>query len=209
MTVVGLAWPLLVTLTPAVGQALDLRDRRQQHLVADLRLQRHRPCRRPDGGPGGGAGGPGGGGGGGGFGGNLFGGSHRTVPAARDGSLGDQAGWLLGFAVVAGLALLRAHAPAPARSAHRLADRGRRRVPDHGGRRPDPSYVCKSADPYKAGYIASAAGFPEVTVPVSLISANMPVGLSFMGLPYQEAQLLGLAGALQRAEPRLPAPELR
>ena len=75
--------------------------------------------------------------------------------------------------------------------------------------RPDPSYVCKSADPYKAGYIASAAGFPEVTVPVSLISANMPVGLSFMGLPYQEAQLLGLAGALQRAEPRLPAPELR
>jgi amidase len=74
--------------------------------------------------------------------------------------------------------------------------------------RPDPSYVCKSDDPYKAGYIASAAGFPEVTVPVGRISANMPVGLSFMGLPYGEAQLLGLAEALQSAEPHLPAPQL-
>ena len=75
--------------------------------------------------------------------------------------------------------------------------------------RTDPSYVCKSDDPYKAGYIASATGFPEVTVPVRLISANMPVGLSFMGLPYREAQLLGLADAFQRAEPPLPAPQLR
>ena len=44
--------------------------------------------------------------------------------------------------------------------------------------RPDPSYVCECDDPYKAGYIASAAGFPEVSVPVGRISANMPVGLS-------------------------------
>ena len=48
MTVVGLAWPLLVTLTPGRRPALDLRHRRQQHLVADLRLQRHRAGRRPD-----------------------------------------------------------------------------------------------------------------------------------------------------------------
>jgi amidase len=75
--------------------------------------------------------------------------------------------------------------------------------------RADPSYVCHSDDPYKAGYIASAAGFPEVTVPAGRMSANMPAGLSFMGLPYSEAQLLGLANAFQMAGPHLPAPELR
>jgi amidase len=75
--------------------------------------------------------------------------------------------------------------------------------------RADPSYVCHSDDPYKASYIASATGFPEVTIPVGRISANMPVGYSFMGLPYSEAQLLRIANALQLALPRLPAPQLR
>lgn len=74
--------------------------------------------------------------------------------------------------------------------------------------RADPSYVCHSDDPYKAAYMASAAGFPEVTVPAARISANMPVGYSFMGLPYSEAQLLGLANAFQIAGPHLPAPQL-
>jgi Asp-tRNA(Asn)/Glu-tRNA(Gln) amidotransferase A subunit family amidase len=32
--------------------------------------------------------------------------------------------------------------------------------------------------------------FPEVTVPAGRISANMPVGYSFMGLPYSEGLLL-------------------
>jgi amidase len=75
--------------------------------------------------------------------------------------------------------------------------------------RADPTYICNSDDAYKAGYIASAAGFPEVTVPVGRITANMPVGYSFMGLPYSEALLLSLANALQAAVPRLPAPQLR
>jgi amidase len=75
--------------------------------------------------------------------------------------------------------------------------------------RADPSYVCHSDDPYKAGYIASAVGFPEVTVPAGRISANMPSGLSFMGLPYSEAQLLALANAFQMAGPHLSTPELR
>ena len=74
--------------------------------------------------------------------------------------------------------------------------------------RADASYVCGSEDPYKAAYIAAAAGFPEVTVPSGLISANMPVGLSFMGSPYSEARLLTLAAAFERASPRLPAPQL-
>jgi amidase len=67
--------------------------------------------------------------------------------------------------------------------------------------RADPSYACRSEDTYKAGYVAAAAGFPEVTVPAGRISANMPVGFSFMGLPYGEAQLLKLANALQIAVP--------
>lgn len=75
--------------------------------------------------------------------------------------------------------------------------------------RADPSYVCKSEDPYKASYLAAASGFPEVTVPAGRISADMPVGLSFMGLPYSEAQLLGVANAFQMSRPRLPPPALR
>jgi amidase len=75
--------------------------------------------------------------------------------------------------------------------------------------RADPTYVCNSDDTYKAGYITSAAGFPEVTVPAGRISANMPVGYSFMGLPYSEALLLSLANAFQATAPRLPAPQLR
>jgi amidase len=73
----------------------------------------------------------------------------------------------------------------------------------------DPTYVCNDDDTYKAGYVASAAGFPEVTVPAGRISANMPVGFSFMGSPYSEAQLLGLANAFQTAGPHLQAPQLR
>lgn len=74
--------------------------------------------------------------------------------------------------------------------------------------RPDPTYLCRSDDPYKAGYIAAAAGFPEVTVPAGQVSGNLPVGLSFMGLPYGEAELLPLANAFERAIPRLRPPSL-
>jgi amidase len=75
--------------------------------------------------------------------------------------------------------------------------------------RADPTYVCNSDDTYKAGYIAAAAGFPEVTVPAGRISANMPVGYSFMGMPYSERLLLSLANAFQAASPHWPVPELR
>jgi amidase len=75
--------------------------------------------------------------------------------------------------------------------------------------RSDPSYVCRTDDPYKASYMAAATGFPEVTVPVGRVSANIPVGYSFLGLPYSEPQLLSLAFALQAAIPRLPPPPLR
>jgi amidase len=75
--------------------------------------------------------------------------------------------------------------------------------------RTDPTYVCMSDDPYKPGYVASAAGFPEVTVGAGRISGNIPAGYSFMGLPYSEALLLSLAGAFEKAVPNMPAPQLR
>ena len=81
MVVVGVAWPLLMALTPGRRPPVDLGHERQQHLVADLRLQRPRPARRP--GRRAGRDGrrrPGGGGGGG-----VFGGSTgRAAPARRE-----------------------------------------------------------------------------------------------------------------------------
>jgi amidase len=74
--------------------------------------------------------------------------------------------------------------------------------------RADASYHCSSDDPYKASYIASAAGFPEITVPVGRDSSNIPVGYSFLGLPGSEERLLQLADGLQNSMHRVPPPVL-
>jgi amidase len=74
--------------------------------------------------------------------------------------------------------------------------------------REDPSYACRSEDPYKASYIASVTGFPEVTVPAGQATGNIPVGYSFLGLPYTERSLLMIAAAFEATRPRLPAPSL-
>jgi amidase len=77
---------------------------------------------------------------------------------------------------------------------------------------PDPHYVCRSDDSYKASYIAATVGFPEVTVPVAQISNSLPVGYSLLGVPDSEAQLLSLANAMQQAlrlaHGPLPGPSL-
>ena len=75
--------------------------------------------------------------------------------------------------------------------------------------RADASFVCFSRDSYRASYVAAATGFPEITVPMGRVSANMPVGLSFLGLPYEEASLLALAGAFEDTRARPAAPVLR
>jgi amidase len=78
---------------------------------------------------------------------------------------------------------------------------------------PDPHYICRSDDTYKASYMAATVGFPEVTVPVAQISNNLPVGYSFLGMPHSEAQLLSLANATQQAlrlaHGPLPGPSLQ
>ena len=101
LAVVGLAWPLLVALTPADSRpwVSGTSDNSIWSLIFGYNgLGR---LGGQAGGPAGG-GGPGGGGAGGVFGGDT--GIFRLL----DASLGGQAGWLLGFAVVAGIAVLAA-----------------------------------------------------------------------------------------------------
>jgi 4-amino-4-deoxy-L-arabinose transferase-like glycosyltransferase len=102
LVAVGGAWPLLVTLTPAADRPWisGTSDNSIWSLIFGYNgLGR---VAGQTGGPGGGAGG-----GGGGFGGGnaLFGGATGPFRLLQS-ALGDQAGWLLGFAVIAGLAIL-------------------------------------------------------------------------------------------------------
>ena len=98
MAGVGLAWPLLVTLTPAA-------DRPWISGTADNSIWSLIFNYNGVGRVTGQTGAPGAGFGGGGGGGGAFGGATGVFRLLQSG-LGDQAGWLLGFAVVAGLGVL-------------------------------------------------------------------------------------------------------
>jgi 4-amino-4-deoxy-L-arabinose transferase-like glycosyltransferase len=100
MTVVGLAWPVLVWLTPAADRPWISGTSDNSIWSLIFGYNGFGRLLGQQGGPGGGGagGGPGGGGGGGPFGGDP--GLLRLLNS----SLGGQAGWLLGFAVVAGVA---------------------------------------------------------------------------------------------------------
>ncbi len=103
LVVVGGAWPLVVTLTPAADRPWisGTSDNSIWSLIFG-----YNGLGRVAGQTGGPGGAGGGGGGGGGFGANsLFGGATGPFRLLQS-SLGDQAGWLLGFAAVAGLAIL-------------------------------------------------------------------------------------------------------
>ena len=98
MVVVGGAWPLLMALTPPRA-GVDLGHQRQQHPVS--LIFDYNGLGRLDGQAGGpqnlGGGGPGGG--------TTFGGASGPLRLLNNG-LGGQAGWLLGFALVAMIALV-------------------------------------------------------------------------------------------------------
>jgi 4-amino-4-deoxy-L-arabinose transferase-like glycosyltransferase len=99
MLLVGGAWPLLVELTPAADRpwVSGTSDNRVLSLIFG-----YNGLGRVDGQ----AGGPAGVGGGG-MGGNLFGGATGPLRLLNS-ALGGQAGWLLGFAIVSGLAIIAA-----------------------------------------------------------------------------------------------------
>jgi 4-amino-4-deoxy-L-arabinose transferase-like glycosyltransferase len=102
MAVVGLAWPMLMWLTPASSRPWI--SGTSDNSIWSLILN-YNGVGRLDGqagGPGGAAGGPGGGGGGGM--GSVFGGD-TGITRLVDASLGGQAGWLLGMALAGGLAI--------------------------------------------------------------------------------------------------------
>lgn len=63
----------------------------------------------------------------------------------------------------------------------------------------DPTFVCTAYDTYAASYVASATGFPEVTVPAGTVEAGVPVGISFLGTAYSEQKLLDLAYSFEQA----------
>jgi len=101
LAVVGLAWPVMVTLVPAADRPWisGTSDNSIWSLIFGYNgLGR---IAGQSGGPGGAGGGPGGGGGTN----SLFGGSTGVFRLIGD-SLGSQAGWLLGFAVVGAIGLV-------------------------------------------------------------------------------------------------------
>ncbi len=55
---------------------------------------------------------------------------------------------------------------------------------------------------------AAISGFPHITVPMGTVF-GLPVGFSFMGLPWTEPELLGMAYAFEKASPPRPVPEFR
>ncbi len=64
-----------------------------------------------------------------------------------------------------------------------------------------------NGDQYSGGNtsLAAVSGYPHLTVPMGFV-AHLPVGFSFMGLPYQEARLLGLGYAFEQATKARRAP---
>jgi 4-amino-4-deoxy-L-arabinose transferase-like glycosyltransferase len=96
MVAVGGAWPLLVALTPAADRPWISGTSDNSIFSLIFGYNGLGRLAGQSGGPGG-AGGPGGG--------TMFGGATGPFRLLQSG-LGDQAGWLLGFALVAGLALL-------------------------------------------------------------------------------------------------------
>ena len=71
----------------------------------------------------------------------------------------------------------------------------------------DDRYKCEFEDPYTAGYIANATGFPEITVPVGLTQDDLPVGMSLLGQAHNDGRLIRLGLELEKAVPPLPAPK--
>jgi amidase len=53
---------------------------------------------------------------------------------------------------------------------------------------------------------AAIAGYPHITVPMGLVF-ELPIGISFLGLPYQEPELLSISYAYEQASKKRTAPQ--
>ncbi len=62
----------------------------------------------------------------------------------------------------------------------------------------DPSYVCNMKSGFLATRMASISGYPEVTVPAGRITANMPVGISFLGKRNEDGKVLQFGFAFEK-----------
>lgn len=56
-----------------------------------------------------------------------------------------------------------------------------------------------------AGSLAAVAGYPHLTVPMGA-AKGLPVGLSFIGAKWSDAQILSLGYAYEQASRRIVAP---
>ncbi len=72
----------------------------------------------------------------------------------------------------------------------------------------DPSYRCRVSNPLAPMHMASAAGFPEISVPMGWTEAGVPAGLSLLGRPGDERLLLGIARDYEAATRHRRAPAL-
>lgn len=55
-------------------------------------------------------------------------------------------------------------------------------------------------------FLSPVIGFPALTVPAGFTADRLPVGLEFLGRPFSEAELLGLAYAYEQATHRREPP---
>lgn len=62
----------------------------------------------------------------------------------------------------------------------------------------DATYHCRAEQPLAPMHMASAAGFPEISVPMGFTSAGVPAGVSWLGRAGSDVLLLRLASAFEQ-----------
>lgn len=72
----------------------------------------------------------------------------------------------------------------------------------------DASYHCRAEQPLAAMHLASAAGVPEVSVPMGITAAGVPAGVSWLGRAGSDAALVAMASAFEQLTRHRRAPSL-